>query len=60
MFEKKTSLIRCYRRETTMSRRRSDSEVPIAFLNLPESKFEQTEVDVKILDRNDATRKMFS
>lgn len=37
MFEKKTSLIRCYRRETTMS----------------ESKFEQTEVDVKILDRND-------
>ena len=43
-----------------MSRKRSGGEVPMVFPNLPESKFEDTEADVKILDRNDATRKMFS
>ena len=38
-----------------MSRRRSACEVPMAFSNLPESKLEETEADVRILDRNDAT-----
>lgn len=38
----------------------SGCEVSMAFSNLPESKFEETEGDVKMLDRNDAARKMFS
>ncbi len=43
-----------------MSRRRSGCGVSMAFSNLPKSKFKKTEADVKVLDRNDAARKMVS
>ena len=43
-----------------MSRRRPACEVPMASSNPPESKFEVTEADVRILDRDDATQNMFS
>ena len=56
----KRQLIRYNEREAVMSRRRSGCEELVAFSNLPESSLKEPEIDVKMLDRNNALWKMVS